>query len=338
MRPLALTMGDPAGVGPEIALRAWAALRETGPAFVLIADPETLSAAARRLALPAPQACDSPAAATSLFADALPLLPVPLAVPAASGAPDTRNAPAVLDSIRRATDLAARGEAGGVVTCPIAKSVLYESGFGFPGHTEYVADLVKHLPEPEPRGPVMMLAGGSLRVALVSIHVPLARAIAELTQDSIIRTALVTHRALIRDFGIARPRLALAGLNPHAGEDGALGREEIEIVNPAAAALRARGIDISDALPPDTMFREDARAEYDAAICLYHDQGLIPVKALDFHGGVNVTLGLPVVRASPDHGTGFNIAGTGTARPDSLIAALRMAADMAARRAASHAA
>lgn len=328
-------MGDPAGIGPEIALRAWAALRESGPAFVIIADPDLMADAARRLTQPAPRLCEAPADARGLFAKALPVLPCPLAEPAKPGRPNPANGEAVVDSIRTAVALAASGEASSVVTNPISKASAYAAGFRFPGHTEFLADLTADLPWDGPRGPVMMLACDALRCTLVTIHLPLARALEAVTGDAILHTARVTHDALRRDFGIERPRLALAGLNPHAGEGGALGREEIEIINPAAEALRAEGIEIGDAQSADVMFRPEARGEYDAAVCMYHDQGLIPVKTLDFHGGVNVTLGLPIVRASPDHGTGFDIAGTGAARPDSLIAALRMAADMAARRAAA---
>jgi 4-hydroxythreonine-4-phosphate dehydrogenase len=326
-------MGDPSGIGPEIALKAWAALRASGPAFVIVADMKLMAATAERLGLPAPRQCDELERATLIFPDALPVLPITLAAAATPGRPDPRNGEATRAAIEAAVRLATQGAASAVVTNPISKIVAYESGFRFPGHTEYLADLTADLPEPAPRGPVMMLACPGLRCALVSIHTPLAQAVASLTTARIVDVARVTHRALRRDFGVDRPRLALAGLNPHAGEDGALGREEIEIINPAAAMLRAEGIDISDAQPPDAMFRPDARPTYDAVICMYHDQGLIPVKALDFDGGVNVTLGLPIIRTSPDHGTGFDIAGTGTARPDSLLAALRMAADLAARRA-----
>ena len=324
--PLAVTMGDPAGVGPEITRAAWSALRESGPAFFVIGDPALYGDEAAPIG--------SPQEAASLFPGKLPVLPLSLASEAQAGQPSGANADAVITSIEQAVALAADGQAGGVVTNPIAKSVLYSAGFAHPGHTEFVATLTGDLPFDGPRGPVMMLAGDKLRVALVSIHQPLREAIAGLTTDTIAHTARITHDALKRDFGIAAPRLALAGLNPHAGEGGALGREEIEIVAPAAALLRADGIDITGPLPPDAMFHEEARAKYDAAICLYHDQGLIPFKALDFWGGVNVTLGLPIIRTSPDHGTGFDIAGQGQARADSLVAAIRLAADMAARRAA----
>jgi len=332
--PIALTMGDPAGIGPEIALKAWAHLRDSGQPFFLLADPGLMTGMAETLGLAA-RACAGPDDAAAIFPDALPVLPVALAVEAHAGKPEPRNGAAVLESIRRAVELTSAGEAAAVVTNPISKAVAYQGGFEFPGHTEFLGELTAHLDEPAPRGPVMMLACDELRCALVSIHTPIAEAVASLSVDRIVEVARITHRALKRDFGLETPRLAIAGLNPHAGEDGALGRQEIEIINPAAEKLRAQGIDITDAQPPDAMFRPDARPGYDAAICMYHDQGLIPVKTLDFHGGVNVTLGLPIIRTSPDHGTGFDIAGKNLARPDSLIAALAMAGNMAARRAAA---
>jgi 4-hydroxythreonine-4-phosphate dehydrogenase len=324
--PLAVTMGDPAGIGPEITRAAWQALKTDGPAFFVIGDPDLYGPEAR--------AIDHPSDAPAVFAGALPVLPLALETAAIPGSPDARHAAPILTAIEQGVAQVLSGAASAIVTNPIAKSVLYDAGFRHPGHTEFIADLTRHQPLEGPRGPVMMLAGDLLRVALVSIHKPLRTMLDELSVDAIAVTAEVTSAALKQDFGIAAPRLALAGLNPHAGEDGALGHEEIEIVQPAAAQLRARGIDISDPMPPDAMFHAEARATYDAAICLYHDQGLIPFKALDFWGGVNVTLGLPIVRTSPDHGTGFDIAGKGIARPDSLIAAIRMAADMAQRRSA----
>jgi 4-hydroxythreonine-4-phosphate dehydrogenase len=229
--------------------------------------------------------------------------------------------------------LALSGQVSGLVTAPIAKAPLYEAGFKFPGHTEFLADLTAAQPFDGCRGPVMMLTAGGLRVALVTIHEPLARVPSLLTVEKIVETGLCTAQALGRDFGIARPRLAVAGLNPHAGEGGALGREEVEIIGPAVEALRVQGVEASGPSPADTLFHAEARECYDAVLCMYHDQALIPVKMLDFWGGVNVTLGLPIVRTSPDHGTGFAIAGRGLARPDSLIAAIRLAAEIAARRA-----
>ncbi|WP_417492946.1 4-hydroxythreonine-4-phosphate dehydrogenase PdxA [Maricaulis sp.] len=333
--PVVISMGDPAGIGPEIILKAWSQRRSDAPVFACIGDPESLRATARQLALPAPVEITSSAEAASVFAAALPVLAAParLTTPVIAGRPDPRHAACVKACIEAGVELCLMGEASVLVTAPIAKSVMYAAGFNFPGHTEFLAELTRDHPVAGERGPAMMLAGGGLRVVLTSIHESLAQAIAGLSAARIEHIARLTHQALVRDFGIAEPRLALAGLNPHAGEGGSLGREEIEIINPAAARLRAEGISISDALPPDTMFHAEARAGYDAAICLYHDQGLIPVKTLDFHSGVNITLGLPIVRTSPDHGTAFDIAGQGVARADSLLAALDAAREIAGHRA-----
>jgi 4-hydroxythreonine-4-phosphate dehydrogenase len=328
MKPLALTMGDPAGIGGELTLRAWLALRQGGPCFVALDDPARLSslAASMRLdvAIRAVQRCEDAAA---VFGDMLPVLTVPLAAPAIAGTPDAANAPAVIGSIERATRLAMAGAVGGVVTNPINKAALYQAGFAYPGHTEFLAALTGTMGRQ-----VMMLASPALRVVPVTVHASLRDSIAMLSTELIVATARTTAAALRRDFGIARPRLAMAGLNPHAGEGGALGDEETTIVAPAIDALRAGGEQVSGPWPPDTMFTAAARAKYDVAICMYHDQGLIPLKTLDMSHGVNVTLGLPIVRTSPDHGTAFDIAGRGTADPSSLIAALRLAAQLAARR------
>jgi len=321
---LALTPGDPDGIGPEIALKAWAALRDGETRFALLGDPARLQPAADLLDLPRPEPVADFAEAARVFQDAPPVIAL---------APSPTGPAAALASIEAAVKAALSGAAGGVVTCPISKARLYDEGFAFPGHTEYLAHLTNDTAMTGARGPVMMLAGGGLRTALVSIHTALRSAIDTLSVERIVHTATVTAEALRRDFGLESPRLAVAGLNPHAGENGALGREDIEIVAPAVERLRQAGIDAVGPLPPDTMFHAEARAGYDAAICLYHDQGLIPVKTLDFHGGVNITLGLPVVRTSPDHGTAFDIAGTGVARADSLIAALRLASELAANRA-----
>ncbi len=318
MRPLALTMGDPAGIGGEITVAAWRALRTTGPAFVALDDPARLAA----LGAPVRVVAEPDA---SGFADAIPVLPVPLAAPAIPGRPDAANAPATIASIERAARLAMAGEVAGVVTNPISKAVLYGTGFAFPGHTEFLGALTGG-------APVMMLAAPALRVIPVTVHVSLRAALAALATAPIIAAARIAAAACARDFGIARPRLAVAGLNPHAGEQGAMGDEEITTIAPAIEALRAEGIDATGPWPPDTMFTEAARARYDAAICMYHDQALIPLKTLDMTNGVNVTLGLPIVRTSPDHGTAFDIAGQGRADPSSLIAAIRMADAMAERR------
>lgn len=335
-RPLAVSMGDPAGIGLEIAVRAWCNRRSRLPPFYLIADTGATMRAVARLNVKCPVGIIThPSETAALFSRALPVLPLALANPEAPGVPDARNAPAIIKAIERAVADAVSGEASAVVTLPIAKSVLYEAGFTHPGHTEFVAHLTRALPCAGARGPVMMLATEGLRIALATIHAPLQDVPSRLTTASIAATARVVLQALTQDFGIAAPRLALAGLNPHAGEGGTIGREELDIVNPAAALLRAEGHDVSDAKPADTLFHAEARTRYDAVLAMYHDQGLIPLKMLDFWGGVNITLGLPVVRTSPDHGTGFDIAGKGVARADSFIAALHAAADIAAQRAAA---
>lgn len=328
--PLALSMGEPAGVGPEIIARAWDALRAEGPAFAfaVVGDLGLMRAQGRPV-----QSVLSVGEAADVFARAVPVLDIPLPAPVTPGRPDPANAGTVADWIEQAVNLALAGEASGVVTAPIAKAPLYAAGFRFPGHTEFIAELTADTPFPAARGPVMMLTARDLRACLVTIHSPLAEVPELVTAERVIRTARVVHDALRRDFGVARPRLALAALNPHAGEGGALGLQEIEVLIPAARALRDEGIVITDPLPADTLFHDEARATYDAALCLYHDQALIPVKTLDFWGGVNATLGLPVVRTSPDHGTGFDIAGKGVARADSLIAAIRLAGEMARARA-----
>ncbi|WP_029007093.1 4-hydroxythreonine-4-phosphate dehydrogenase PdxA [Azospirillum halopraeferens] len=327
--PLAVTMGEPAGIGGDIVLRAWAARREAGvPPFFVIDDPARLAALAGRIAIPVPlRALAEPEEAAAVFDTALPVLPLPLPAPVEPGRPDPANGAAVIAAIDRAVALAQAGRAAAVVTCPIHKAVLYAAGFRHPGHTEYLAHLAGSAEEP-----VMMLAGGGLRAVPVTVHVSLRRAVETLTTDGIVHCGRVTAAALTRDFGVARPRLAVAALNPHAGEGGAMGREDLDIVAPAVAALRAEGIDAAGPLPADTMFHAAARARYDAALCMYHDQALIPVKTLAFDSGVNVTLGLPFVRTSPDHGTALDIAGTGRADPASLISAMVMAAEMAATR------
>ncbi len=332
--PLALTLGDPAGVGPEIIVKAWQALRTSDAPFVVIGDFQSLAAASPAGASILTRV-GSAGEATSVFADALPVLDMPLSAPVVSGRASSAHATMIVRWIETGAGLALSGAVSGLVTAPIAKAPLYEAGFGFPGHTEFLAELTAEAPLEGARGPVMMLAAGDLRTALVTIHEPYAEVPALLTRDRIVQTALVTAQALKRDFGIAAPRLAVAGLNPHAGESGAIGRQEIEIIAPAVQALRALGIDAVGPKPSDTLFHPEARALYDAAICMYHDQALIPVKMLDFWGGVNLTLGLPIVRTSPDHGVGYDVAGRGLARAESLIAAIRMAAEIAGRRQAA---
>ena len=326
--PLVLSMGEPAGVGPEIIAKAWAALRAEGPAFVVIGDAALLRDREQPV-----ETVLSAADAPAVFARAIPVLNHPLPAPVTPGRPEAANAGAVADWIEQAVNLVLSGEASGMVTAPIAKAPLYAAGFRFPGHTEFIAELTADVPFAGTRGPVMMLTARDLRACLVTIHAPLAEVPELVTSERVCRTARVVHEAMQRDFGIARPRLALAALNPHAGESGSFGLEEIEVLAPAVEILRGEGIVITDPLPADTLFHDDARATYDAVLCLYHDQALIPVKTLDFWGGVNTTLGLPVIRTSPDHGTGFDIAGKGVARADSLIAAVRLAGAMAAARA-----
>ncbi|MGE5538926.1 MAG: 4-hydroxythreonine-4-phosphate dehydrogenase PdxA [Gemmatimonas sp.] len=329
--PLVLTMGEPAGIGAEITLKAWQATRDGGPPFVLLDDAARIAALAQSLGLAVPvRRVADPAEATGTFAGALPVMDRPLAHPVTPGRPDAANAPAVLNSIREAVALVRAGKASAVVTNPIHKAVLMGAGFRHPGHTEFLGELCG-LSEP----PIMMLAAPELRVVPVTIHEPLAAAIAGLTTEKIVRAGRIAAEALGRDLGIPRPRIAVAGLNPHAGEEDRLGTEDRAIVAPAVAALKRDGIAAEGPFPADTMFAPHARARYDLALCLYHDQALIPLKALDFAHGVDVTLGLPIVRTSPDHGTAFEIAGHGKADPTSLIAALTMAADMAERRAAA---
>ena len=330
MTPLAITMGDPAGIGPEIIVKAWRALRSGDAPFFVVGDADALAAAGSG-GVPV-QRIGSPDVAASAFSTALPVLDLPLVSPVVAGKPSATYAGAVIRWIETAAGLALSGAVSGIVTAPIAKAPLYEAGFKFPGHTEFLADLTAGAPFSDPRGPVMMLAAADLKTALVTIHLSLADALRGLTADAIVETGRVTAAALRRDFGVERPRLVLAALNPHAGEGGSLGREEIDVINPAAARLRALGIDCTDAKPADTLFHAAARARYDAVLCLYHDQALIPVKTVDFWAGVNITLGLPIVRTSPDHGTGFDIAGRGQARADSLITAINTAAEIAARR------
>lgn len=331
-KPLALTLGDPAGIGPEIVVGAWEALRDSGPAFMLIGDHDTVAAALGRRG--ETRRVTSPDEALAAFPDTLPVLDQPLTQAVVAGKASPAYAQAVIGWIETAVGLALTEAVCAVVTAPIAKAPLYEAGFSFAGHTEFLAELTAGAPYAGVRGPVMMLAAPGLRTVLTTVHEPLAAVPGKLTVEGIVRTAGVLFEALTRDFGIERPRIAMAALNPHAGESGKLGREEVEIIGPAVERLRAAGVDCSPVRPADTLFHAEARAGYDGVICHYHDQALIPLKTIDFWGGVNITLGLPIVRTSPDHGVGFDIAGRGVARPDSLIAALHAAADIATRRSA----
>jgi len=328
--PLALTMGEPAGIGGDIALAAWVRRAEGLPAFFLLDDPDRLRGLAARLGLDVPiQVVATPAGAAAVFAHSLPVLPVQLAKAVEPGQPDAANVGAVRDAIERAVALVRAGGAAAVVTNPIHKAVMHQGGFDFPGHTEFLAHLVGDSGLRE----VMMLACPGLRVVPVTIHVALAEAVASLRTEDIVQVGRVTARALEVDFAIPRPRLAVAALNPHAGEGGAMGREDMDIVAPAVEQLRRAGIDAVGPLPADTLFHARARQGYDAVLCMYHDQALIPLKTIDFDRGVNITLGLPFVRTSPDHGTAFDLAGTGRASCDSLIAALTTAAEIADHRA-----
>ena len=336
-RPVALTLGDPAGIGPDITLGAWQRLHgaaegapDSVPFFVL-ADPDLVQARAQRLGADVPiKVIGAPCEAMACFARALPVLPLANKADVAAGQPDPQTAPAILEAISRAVALTLEGKAAAVVTNPIAKQVLYRAGFAHPGHTEFLGALARQAGFQA--SPVMMLAGGGLRVGPVTIHIPLSQVPARLTTERIVETAQIVAAGLVTHFGISRPRLALAGLNPHAGEEGTMGREDMEVVAPAVRALQQAGINASGPLPADTMFHQAARQTYDVALGMYHDQVLIPLKTLAFDEGVNVTLGLPFVRTSPDHGTAFAIAGTGRAASTSLIAALKLAGALAARK------
>lgn len=327
--PLALTVGDPSGIGPEIAVAAWRLRDEAAvPAFYLLADPRLIAARAHALGVDVAIVETDPAGAANVFASALPVVPLSAALTDAPGQPDKRNAAGIIEAIDRAVADTFEGRAAAVVTCPIAKKPLYDAGFRFPGHTEYLAHLATKKTGVQTT-PVMMLAGPELRAVPVTIHIALADVPKALTTAAIVATVRITAHDLRTRFGIANPRIAVSGLNPHAGEGGAMGHEDERVIRPAVKALKAEGIDAFGPLPADTMFHARARAGYDAAICMYHDQALIPAKALAFDETVNVTLGLPFIRTSPDHGTAFDIAGKGIARPDSLIAALKLARQLA---------
>jgi len=332
--PLALTLGEPAGIGPDLTLAIWRRRVELDlPAFYLIGDVDFLKRRADALGLDVPLStvtpADTGAEICAAFERALPVVPLGLPVTAAPGTPDASSAPAAIASIRRAVADVLAGRAAAMVTNPIAKNVLYRSGFAEPGHTEFLARLATEATG-KPLRPVMMLWSSELAVVPVTIHLPLKDVVAALTADLIVETGRIVAHDLRARFGVAHPRIAVAGLNPHAGEDGGLGGEDRDIVAPAVARLKAEGIDVLGPLPADTMFHERARATYDVAMCMYHDQALIPIKTLAFDNAVNVTLGLPFVRTSPDHGTAFDLAGTGRADPSSLVAALALAARLAA--------
>lgn len=327
-RPLALSMGEAAGIGAEISVKAWSERRQrlVHP-FVYVGDPELIGTTAQTLGNPL-QICetDSMDKAISSWEERLPVLPVRLAQTVRPGYPDQRNARATLDAIDKCVQLTRDGETCGVVTNPIHKATLYDAGFKHPGHTEYLAHLAGN-----GTAAVMMLVVDDFRAVPVTVHVPLKVAIANLTADLIVETGAIVTDGLKRYFGIPAPRIAVAGLNPHAGEAGTIGSEEREIITPAVERLRRMGIDVTGPTSADTMFHDAARRTYDAALCMYHDQALIPIKTIGFEDGVNCTLGLPFIRTSPDHGTALDIAGSGVASPRSLIAALNLAGTMAVK-------
>lgn len=327
--PLALSQGDPAGIGPDIALQAWLKRDALGvPPFLYIGDPAVLQVRARQLELEVAVEETGTEHANDVFARALPVLGIPTGVDVLAGKPHVANARGTINAIETAVSLCLAGQVRAVVTNPIAKSVLYEAGFGFPGHTEFLADLATRATGTTVM-PVMMLAGPKLKAVPVTIHIPLKDVPGALNEALIVETCRIVARDLKTRFGLASPRMAVAGLNPHAGENGAIGHEDDDIIQPAIRMLRDEGIDAFGPLPADTMFHDEARGRYDVAICMYHDQALIPAKALGFDDSVNVTLGLPFIRTSPDHGTAFGLAGSGFAKETSLVAALQMADRMA---------
>ena len=317
----AMTMGDPAGIGPELTMKAWSALRHTGEAFLWIGDPTLLASH-----IPV-QEVTCPNCASDVFETALPVWPLRLEDAVTPGRPDSRATKLIMASIERATRLALAHEVTAVITNPIHKAGMRAAGFSFPGHTEFLAALCGVEGQE-----IMMLASPRLRVVPVTVHMSLREALATLSTERIITVGRILAQALKGDFGFEAPRIAVAGLNPHAGESGVMGDEEKLVIQPAIDRLSAEGVCVRGPFPPDTMFTERARAGYDAALCMYHDQALIPLKTLDMQCGVNVTLGLPVVRTSPDHGTAFDIAGKGEADPQSLIEAVRLARALGSRR------
>jgi len=327
--PLAISMGEPAGIGPEILLSAWERRYSASlPPFYVLGDVALLRSRANALKLDISFAEVEPEDAVSCFATALPVFPLKNTLIDQPGVPSAMNAAGVIEAIERGVEHIFAGRAAGLVTCPIAKKPLYDAGFQYPGHTEFLGYLAQ-IRTGQPALPIMMLAGPELRTIPITVHLSLEKAIEQLSTELIVNTARIVAADLKSRFGIETPRLALSGLNPHAGEGGSMGLDEIEKIIPAIEILRAEGIDAVGPLPADTMFHARARASYDAALCMYHDQALIPAKTLAFDDAVNVTLGLPFIRTSPDHGTAFDIAGKGIAKPDSLIAAIRLARELA---------
>ncbi len=335
--PIAVSMGDPAGIGLEICLKAWSERRERSlPPFVLFADPDALTERSRQIGLPVPLQNIGPLSeAVDTFATALPVRPIPLAARVTPGVPNPANAANIIAAIEQATAAVVGGEAMALVTNPIAKSVLAAAGFAYPGHTEFLAALAQRHFHGQRFHAVMMLTSHELRVVPLTIHIPLADVPKAITRKTIIDTARITFEALKRDFAIATPRVAITGLNPHGGEDGTMGDEERNVIAPAIADMRNEEFAVTGPHPADTLFHSAARGRYDAVITMYHDQALIPFKTIAFDHGVNVTLGLPFVRTSPDHGTAFDIAAQACASPQSLLESLRLAAQIADARAAS---
>ncbi|HPF78844.1 MAG TPA: 4-hydroxythreonine-4-phosphate dehydrogenase PdxA [Alphaproteobacteria bacterium] len=324
-KPIALTMGEPAGIGGELTIKAWKSRENQGlQPFFAIDDAARLQAIDPDVSI---KIIDHPEQASGVFDHALPVLPLELSSPPILGSLNPKNGGAVLDSIKHAVNFCLKGEASALVTNPIHKAVLMDVGFNHPGHTEYVADLCGGN-----EIPVMMLAAKDLRVVPLTVHVALRDVSSMITKDLICERVRIVNQSLKRDYRIETPRIAVCGLNPHAGENGKFGLEDQEVIAPALEVLKAEGIHVSGPHPADTLFHEEARSRYDIAIGMYHDQALIPLKTVDFHGGVNVTLGLSVVRTSPDHGTALDIAGKGIANPQSLINAIKVAAGIAANR------
>jgi 4-hydroxythreonine-4-phosphate dehydrogenase len=334
---IAVSMGDPAGIGLDIVLAAWHRRSASPlPRMVFYGDPEALAGRARQLDLELElEVVDTPPATRALSAPALEVVPIHLAVPAVPGRPESANGPAIVAAIEQATAAVAHGTAAALVTNPIAKSVLYSAGFAHPGHTEFLGELARRHYPGLPAEPVMLLASDELRVVPLTVHIPLADVPRAVTRQRIVDVCRITARDLRRRFAIAEPRLAIAGLNPHAGEQGTIGREEVDVIAPAIAELRAEGLAVTGPHSADTLFHAAARRRYDVAICMFHDQALIPIKTLAFDSGVNVTLGLPFVRTSPDHGTAFDIAGCGRANPESFTAAVNLAARLSSAHSAA---
>ncbi|MBX4336181.1 4-hydroxythreonine-4-phosphate dehydrogenase PdxA [Bartonella raoultii] len=329
MTALVVSSGDPAGIGPEIAIKAWSLrfVRKV-PSFVLIADPDVIRSRAHFLQIDVKIESVLTNHLVKNFQTALPVIPLKNRQTHQLGSPSEKNAAGIIEAIKRGVQLTQNGHASALVTCPIAKKNLYDAGFQFPGHTEFLANLA-HQTSQKYYHPVMMLSGPQLRTVPITVHIPFKEVPSHLTRDLIIQTAFITENDLRKRFKITSPRLAVSGLNPHAGENGAMGKEDLEIITPAIEYLKKKGLDVIGPLAADTMFHKCARKTYDAALCMYHDQALIPVKTLDFSNTVNVTLGLPFIRTSPDHGTAFDIADKGIASPESFIAALKLAHQLA---------